>query len=425
MLSPQLLGILRTYWRLARPRLYLFPGRDEDHPIDPTVLHAACRSAAKAAGLTKRVTLHTLRHSRDPSLGEWNRHQDYSGSARPQQSVVDGALYAGRHPYDKGDAEPARSSVAGSDAARVRRRWDAGSWPAPAFIRTGPSSRSPISCASTVRTRSRRASGACRAARDERHHGVPDGNPRRPCRGLRRLRRHADRLQLLPQSSLSEVSGTKWLTDRQAELLPVPYFHLVFTLPAPIAEIAFQNKTIVYTILFKAAADAMTALAANPRRLGAKIGGLAVLHTWGQALTHHPHVHCVVPGGGLSSDGTRWVAARPSFFLAIKPLSRLFRRLFLERLQAAFDARMLGFYTNLTHLFDRNAFAAHVQAMRRIDWLVYAKKPFGGPARFSPISAATPIVSQSPTAASKLSMTITSPSLGRTTARMAPRRSCG
>jgi Putative transposase/Transposase zinc-binding domain len=174
---------------------------------------------------------------------------------------------------------------------------------------------------------------------------------------------------------------TKWLTDRQAELLPVPYFHLVFTLPAPIAEIAFQNKTIVYAILFKAAADAMTALAANPRRLGAKIGGLAVLHTWGQALTHHPHVHCVVPGGGLSSDGTRWVAARPSFFLAIKPLSRLFRRLFLERLQAAFDARMLGFYTNLTHLADRDAFAAHVQAMRRIDWVVYTKKPFGGPAQ--------------------------------------------
>ena len=218
---------------------------------------------------------------------------------------------------------------------------------------------------------------------------------------------------------------TKWLTDRQAELLPVPYFHLVFTLPAPIAEIAFQNKTIVYAILFKAAADAMTALAANPRRLGAKIGGLAVLHTWGQALTHHPHVHCVVPGGGLSSDGTRWVAARPSFFLAIKPLSRLFRRLFLERLQAAFDARMLGFYTNLTHLADRDAFAAHVQAMRRIDWVVYAKKPFGGPAQVLAYLGPTPIVSQSPTAASKLSMTITSPSLGRTTARMAPRRSCG
>ena len=126
----------------------------------------------------------------------------------------------------------------------------------------------------------------------------------------------------------------------------------------------------------------MKALAANPRRLGAKIDGLAVLHTWGQALTHHPHVHCVVPGGGLSSDGTRWVAARPSFFLAIKTTSPgCSGVLFLERLQAAFDARMLGFYTNLMHLADRNAFAAHVQAMRRIDWLVYAKKPFGGPAR--------------------------------------------
>lgn len=173
----------------------------------------------------------------------------------------------------------------------------------------------------------------------------------------------------------------KWLADRQSELLPVPYFHLVFTLPAPIAEIAFQNKAIVYAILFKAAADAMTALAANPRRLGARIGGLAVLHTWGQALTHHPHVHCVVPGGGLSSDGTRWVAARPSFFLAIKPLSRLFRRLFLQRLQVAFEAGTLGFFNKLTPLADREAFAALVQAMRHIDWVVYAKRPFGGPAQ--------------------------------------------
>jgi len=173
----------------------------------------------------------------------------------------------------------------------------------------------------------------------------------------------------------------KWLADRQADLLPVPYFHLVFTLPAPIAEIAFQNKAIVYAILFKAAADAMTTLAANPRRLGARIGGLAVLHTWGQALTHHPHVHCVVPGGGISSDGARWVAARPSFFLAIKPLSRLFRRLFLQRLQVAFEAGTLGFFNKLTPLADHETFAALVQAMRHIDWVVYTKRPFGGPAQ--------------------------------------------
>src|SRR5882757_1968723 len=173
----------------------------------------------------------------------------------------------------------------------------------------------------------------------------------------------------------------KWVADRQAELLPVPYFHLVFTLPAPIAEIAFQNKTIVYAILFKAAADAMMALAANPRRLGAKIGGLAVLHTWGQALTHHPHVHCVVPGGGLSLNGSRWISGRGNFFLAVKPLSRLFRRLFLERLQAAFDAKGLRFFSNLAYLADPAAFAAHLAAVRRLDWIVYAKKPFGGPAQ--------------------------------------------
>jgi hypothetical protein len=190
--------------------------------------------------------------------------------------------------------------------------------------------------------------------------------------------------------------------------LPVPYFHLVFTLPAPIAEIAFQNKTIVYAILFKTAADAMTALAANPGRLGAKIGGLAVLHTWGQALTHHPHVHCVVPGGGLSSDGTRWVAARPSFFLAIKPLSRLFRRPFLECLQAAFYTRMLGFCTNQPDASRRSrrihrpcsSHAAHRLGGLRQEAI---RRPLP---RFSPISVATPIVSQSPTAASKLSMTI-------------------
>ena len=138
-----------------------------------------------------------------------------------------------------------------------------------------------------------------------------------------------------------------WLAAREADLLPVPYFHVVFTLPAPIAAIAFQNKAVVYAILFKAAAEAMTTLAANPRRLGAEIGGVAVLHTWGQALTHHPHIHCVVPGGGLSPDGTRWIASRPNFFLAVKPLSRLFRWLFLKRLIAAFNVGALRFFGDL------------------------------------------------------------------------------
>jgi hypothetical protein len=173
----------------------------------------------------------------------------------------------------------------------------------------------------------------------------------------------------------------EWLAAREADLLPVPYFHVVFTLPARVAAIAFQNKAVVYAILFKAAAEAMTTLAANPRRLGAEIGVVAVLHTWGQALTHHPHVHCVVPGGGPSPDGTRWIASRPNFFLAVKPLARLFRRLFLERLTAAFDAGTLNFFGDLASLVEPAAFAAYLVAMRRISWVVYAERPFGGPAQ--------------------------------------------
>jgi Putative transposase/Transposase zinc-binding domain len=172
-----------------------------------------------------------------------------------------------------------------------------------------------------------------------------------------------------------------WLAAREADLLPVPYFHVVFTLPAPIAAIAFQNKAVVYAILFKAAAEAMTTLAAKPRRLGAEIGGVAVLHTWGQALTHHPHIHCVVPGGGLSPDGTRWIASRPNFFLAVKPLSRLFRWLFLKRLIAAFNAGALRFFGDLASLAELDAFAGRIKAMQRVNWVVYAKRPFGGPAQ--------------------------------------------
>ena len=177
------------------------------------------------------------------------------------------------------------------------------------------------------------------------------------------------------------VARAAWLEARQAELLPVPYFHIVFTLPPPIAAIGFQNKKAVYAMLFKAASEAMQSLAANRRRLGAKIGGLAVLHTWGQALTHHPHLHCVVPGGGLALDGSRWIAGRPEFFLPVKPLAQLFRRLFLERLAKAFAAGELGFFGDLAPLADPATFTAQLAAMRRINWIVYAKKPFGGPAQ--------------------------------------------
>jgi hypothetical protein len=171
-----------------------------------------------------------------------------------------------------------------------------------------------------------------------------------------------------------------WLAERQDELLPVPYFHVVFTLPAPAAEIAFQNKATVYAILFKAAAETLSTIAADRRHLGAEIGFIAVLHTWGQNLQHHPHVHCLVPGGGLSPDGRRWVSCRPSFFLPVRVLSRLFRRLFLEKLRVAFDAGRLALFGVLARLVDDDAFTQCLAELRRIEWVVYAKRPFAGPA---------------------------------------------
>ena len=193
------------------------------------------------------------------------------------------------------------------------------------------------------------------------------------------------------------LARAQWLAERQAELLPVPYFHVVFTVPAEIAAIAFQNKATVYAILFRTAAETLRTIAADPKHLGADIGLVAVLHTWGQNLHHHPHVHCLVPGGGLSPDGIRWVACRRGFFLPVPVLSRLFRRLFLDHLQAAFVD--LSFFGELVAFADHTAFKRCLAKLRRIDWVVYAKRPFAGPARCWPISAATPIALPSPTAA--------------------------
>jgi hypothetical protein len=176
-------------------------------------------------------------------------------------------------------------------------------------------------------------------------------------------------------------ASAEWLAARQAELLPVPYFHVVFTLPAPLAEIAFQNKERVYAILFKAAAETLRTIGADPKHLGAELGVLAVLHTWGQNLHHHPHVHCVVPGGGPSLDGTRWVACRRGFFLPVRVLASLFRRLFLDALRAAFQAGDLGFFGELVDLAQLATFTRRLRELRRVDWVVYAKAPFGGPAQ--------------------------------------------
>jgi Putative transposase/Transposase zinc-binding domain len=175
------------------------------------------------------------------------------------------------------------------------------------------------------------------------------------------------------------AAAREWLAEREAELLPVPYFHVVFSLPAQIAEIAYQNKAAIYGLLFKASSETMLTIAADPKHLGARIGILSVLHTWGSALTHHPHVHMIVPGGGFSLDGKSWISCRPNFLLEVTVLSRLFRRLFLEKLTAAHKAGELEFFGDHAKLADAKAFAAYLAPLRKREWVVYCKRPFGGP----------------------------------------------
>jgi len=172
-------------------------------------------------------------------------------------------------------------------------------------------------------------------------------------------------------------TARQWLAARQAELLPVAYYHVVFTLPAALGAIAYQNPAVVYDLLFQATAETLRTLSADPKHLGARIGFTAVLHTWGSAMTHHPHLHCIVPGGGLSLDGTRWQPCKRGFFLPVRVLSRLFRRRFLERLTAAHDR--LEFYGQLQALTDRDALAEYLTPLRQMEWVVYAKQPFAGP----------------------------------------------
>lgn len=170
-----------------------------------------------------------------------------------------------------------------------------------------------------------------------------------------------------------------WMEARAEDLLPVEYFHVVFTLPAEVAQIALSNKGAVYDLLFRASSETLLTIAADPKHLGAKIGMTSVLHTWGSAMTHHPHVHVIVPGGGLSPDGEQWIACRPGFFLPVRVLSRLYRRLFLEGLVRLHQNGKLNFFGNLLELADPDTFAAHLEPLRKTEWVVYAKRPFGGP----------------------------------------------
>lgn len=175
------------------------------------------------------------------------------------------------------------------------------------------------------------------------------------------------------------TAAKRWLTARQDELLPVEYYHVVFTLPEALRDVAYQNKTVVYNILFQAAAETLLTIARDPKHLGAWIGVTMVLHTWGSTLVHHPHVHCIVPGGGFSVDGTQWRACRPGFFLPVKVLSRLFRRLFLEKLRHVHSAGKLHFFGHLQGLADNNTFDSWCHPLKKLDWYLYSKPPFAGP----------------------------------------------
>jgi Putative transposase/Transposase zinc-binding domain len=175
------------------------------------------------------------------------------------------------------------------------------------------------------------------------------------------------------------LARAEWVEKRTSEVLPTHYFHVVFTIPEQIASIAYQNKDLVYGILFRATAETLSTIAADPKHLGAEIGFFVVLHSWGQNLLFHPHLHCVVPGGGISPEGARWISCRPNFFLPVQVLSSLFRRLFLKYLQEAFDVGKLHFFSSLQALHDRQAFTHHLDLVRHVKWVVYAKPPFAGP----------------------------------------------
>lgn len=226
---------------------------------------------------------------------------------------------------------------------------------------------------SCVQRRVMRAIERCRTAvlgghRDRCDHCAHERISYNSCRN-----RHCPKCQSLAKA--------KWLQARQAELLPVEYFHVVFTVPEALASVALQNKRLVYGILFRAASETLRTIAADPKHLGARIGFLTVLHTWGQALQHHPHLHCVVPGGGVSLDDRRWVRCRKGFFLSVRVLSRLFRGKFLAYLRKAFGSGKLRFHGKLSDLADPEAFNKLLATARRIEWNVYSKPPFGGPAQ--------------------------------------------
>ena len=375
MLSPQLLEILRAYWRLTKPRRWLFPRRDGRGPIHSQTLGIACRTACELLGIEKRVTVHTLRHSFATHLLEAGTDIRIIQVLLGHRSLATTTLYTQVSTAVIGrTASPLTSSRwrlrrPAEPRACVRiwkwRMYSTATGPIIAAIMQAISDA--LSAGSWLRWR-HAGPRPWVVTRNTASTAASCGKPTTPA------------ATAIVPSARGWPAPSGWPSGR-----PSCCRSHTSTWSSPcrprVAEIAFQNKAVVYAILFKAATDALRVAAANPKHLGAEIGVVAVLHTWGQNLHHHPHVHCVVPRRRpiAGRPGQRWVACRPGFFLPVRVLSRLFRRLFLEGLQNAFEAGQLRFFSDLAGLADPTTFSAHLAKLKRIEWVVFAKPPFGGP----------------------------------------------
>ncbi len=350
MLSPRLLDLLRDWWRVSRPRLWLFPGDRPGEPITTRAVNRACRKAHRRCGIPKPITPHSLRHAFAVHLLEAGTDVRTIQLLLGHRSLATTARYLA--------VATTRVCSTASPLDVFRRYGD------PYRDDAGPS-------LPTAQRRVMTAIAQCRTA--------ALGGHVEPCDhcGHTRVWYHSCSNRHCP--TCQSLARAAWITAREVDLLETEYCHVVFTVPQAIAEIAMPNNAVVYGLLFRATAETLRTLAADPTHLGAAIGFFAVLHTWGQTLVHHPHLHGVVPGGGLSTDGTRWVACRPGFFLPVRVLSRLFRRLFLEALHDAFDHGQLHFGGSFQTLADPRVFADHLRPARQTAWVVYAKPPFAGP----------------------------------------------